>query len=96
LISRDEVMPTSEARLRRELHTYAIESGKLAYPLPNGVGEDNPLQLSERVSAAAEDVNSARERARRGDRDDAISLMPAAVGPNNQKAAHESQLNSRR
>ncbi len=32
-------MPTIEARLRRELHKFAIELRKLAYALPNGVGE---------------------------------------------------------
>jgi hypothetical protein len=46
-------MPTIEARLRRELHKYAIELRKLAYTLPNGVGEYNLLQLSERMGAAA-------------------------------------------
>jgi hypothetical protein len=46
-------MPTIEARLRRELHKFAIELRKLAYTLPNGVGEYNLLQLSERMSAAA-------------------------------------------
>ena len=55
-------MPTIEARLRRELHKYAIELRKLAYTLPNGVGEYNLLQLSERMGAAAyEEV--AREEA---------------------------------
>jgi hypothetical protein len=55
-ISQDEVMPTIEARLQRELHKYAIELRKLAYTLPNGVGEYDLLQLSERMSAAAEKV----------------------------------------
>ena len=49
-------MPSSEAQLRRELHNYAIELRRLAYNLPNGVGEYPLLQLSERMSAAAEDV----------------------------------------
>jgi hypothetical protein len=49
-------MPTIEARLRRELHKYAIELRKLAYTLPNGVGEYNLLQLSGRMSAAAQEL----------------------------------------
>jgi hypothetical protein len=56
LLSQDEVMPTSEARLRRELHNYAIELRRLAYTLPNGVGEYRLLSLSERMSVAADDV----------------------------------------
>jgi hypothetical protein len=47
-------MPTIEARLRRELHKYALELRQFAYTLPNGVGEHNLLQLSERVIAAAQ------------------------------------------
>jgi hypothetical protein len=49
-------MPTIEARLRRELHKCAIELRRLAYTLPNGVGEHNLLQLSDRMSAAAQEV----------------------------------------
>ena len=49
-------MPTVEARLRRELHTCAIELRQLAYTLPNGVGEYHLLQLSDRMSAAAREV----------------------------------------
>jgi hypothetical protein len=56
LISQDEVMPTIEARLRRELHKYAIELRKLAYTLPGGVGEYHLLQMSERMSTAADEV----------------------------------------
>jgi hypothetical protein len=41
-------MPTIAARSRRELLNYAIEVRKLAYTLPNGVGEYGLLQLSER------------------------------------------------
>jgi hypothetical protein len=47
-------MPTIEARLRRELNNYAIELRKLAYTLPNGVGEYDLLQLAERMSAGAD------------------------------------------
>jgi hypothetical protein len=61
LISQDEVMPTIEARLRSELHKYAIELRKLAYTLPNGVGEYHLLQLSERMSAAADAVVGSEE-----------------------------------
>ncbi len=49
-------MPMIEAWLRRELRTSAIELRKLAYTLPNGVGEYHLLQLSDRMSAAAEEV----------------------------------------
>jgi hypothetical protein len=49
-------MPTIEARLRRELNKYAIELRKLAYTLPNGVGEYDLLQLAERMSAGAGEV----------------------------------------
>jgi len=54
-------MPTIEARLRRELHKYAIELRKLAYTLPNGVGEYHLLQLSERMSAAAYEEAASEE-----------------------------------
>ena len=47
-------MVTVEARLRRELHKYAVELRKLAYTLPKGVGEYDLLRLSERMRAAAE------------------------------------------
>jgi hypothetical protein len=50
-----------EARLRRELHNYAIEVRKLAYTLPNGVGEYHLLQLSERMNAAADEVAASDE-----------------------------------
>jgi hypothetical protein len=49
-------MPTIEARLRRELHKYAIELRQFAYTLPHGVGEYNLLQLSDRMIAAAQEV----------------------------------------
>jgi hypothetical protein len=49
-------MPTNDARLRRVLNNYAIELRKLAYALPNGVGEYDLLQLSERMSAGADEV----------------------------------------
>ena len=47
-------MPTIEAHLRRELHKYAVELRQLAYTLPNGVGEHDLLQLSERMNVAAD------------------------------------------
>jgi hypothetical protein len=49
-------MPTLESRLRRELHQYAMELRQFAYTLPNGVGEYNLLQLSDRMCAAAQEV----------------------------------------
>ena len=53
-------MPTIEARLRRELRKYAVELRQFAYTLPNGVGEYNLPQLSERMIAAAQEVVQAR------------------------------------
>ena len=46
-------MPTIEAQLRQELRDYAVELRKLAYTLPNGVGEHDLLSLSERMRTAA-------------------------------------------
>jgi hypothetical protein len=45
-----------EAQLRQELRNYAVELRRLAYTLPNGVGEHDLLRLSERMRAAAEQV----------------------------------------
>ena len=52
----EEVMATIEARLRQELCAYAVELRKLAYTLPNGVGEHDLLWLSERMRTAANQV----------------------------------------
>ena len=49
-------MPTIEAHLRRELHKYAVELRKLAYSVPNGVGEHGFLQLSDRMNVAADET----------------------------------------
>ena len=49
-------MDTIEARLRQELCAYAVELRKLAYSLPNGVGEHDLLWLSERMRTAADEV----------------------------------------
>ena len=46
-------MPTIEAHLRRELHKIGVELRKLAYTLPNGIGEHALLLLSEQTKAAA-------------------------------------------
>jgi hypothetical protein len=40
--------------LRQELRNYAVELRQLAYTLPDGIGEHNLLQLSDRMRAAAE------------------------------------------
>jgi hypothetical protein len=45
---------TVETLLRQELRNYAVELRQLAYTLPNGVGEHNLLQMSDRMRAAAE------------------------------------------
>ena len=49
-------MSIIEARLRQELCDYAVELRKLAYTLPNGVGEHDLLWLSERMRTAADEV----------------------------------------
>jgi hypothetical protein len=51
-------MPTVETLLRQELRNYAVELRQLAYTLPYGVGEHNLLQLSDRMRAAADHVES--------------------------------------
>jgi hypothetical protein len=53
-------MPTIETMLRQELRNYAVELRQLAYTLPYGVGEHNLLQLSDRMRAAADQVDRKR------------------------------------
>jgi len=50
-------MPTVETQLRQELRNYAVELRQLAYTLPHGVGEHNLLSLSDRMRAAADQVD---------------------------------------
>ena len=47
-------MPTVEIRLRQELRDCAVELRQLAYTMPNGVGEHDLLQLSDRMHTAAD------------------------------------------
>jgi hypothetical protein len=49
-----EVTPTIEALLREELRNYATELRKLAYSLPNGVGERALLRLSAHMTTTAD------------------------------------------
>jgi hypothetical protein len=49
-----EPIPTTEAQLRQELREYAVELRKLAYTLPNGVGEQALLRLSAHMSTTAD------------------------------------------
>jgi hypothetical protein len=49
-----EVMPTIEALLRQELRQYAVELRKLAYTLPNGIGEQALLRLSAHMTTTAD------------------------------------------
>ncbi|MEB3981772.1 hypothetical protein OQ968_10900 [Mycobacterium sp. 663a-19] len=49
-------MATIETRLRQELRNYAVELRRLAYTVPNGVGEHDLLQLSNRMHAAADQL----------------------------------------
>jgi hypothetical protein len=51
-----ELMPTTEAQLRQELRKYAVELRKLAYTLPNGVGEQALLRLSAHMSTTADQL----------------------------------------
>lgn len=51
-----ELMPTTEAQLRQELREYAVELRKLAYTLPNGVGEQALLRLSAHMSMSADQL----------------------------------------
>ena len=53
---RKKSMATVETRLRQELRNYAVELRQLAYTLPNGVGENDFLQLSRRMGAAADQM----------------------------------------
>lgn len=47
-------MSIIESQLCQQLRDYAIEVRKLAYALPNGVGEYAFLQLAERMMATAD------------------------------------------
>ena len=47
------VVTALEAWVRRGLREYAVALRKLAYSLPNGVGERELLQLSEQMNTAA-------------------------------------------
>ena len=49
-------MPTIEAHLRRELRRFAVELRKLAYTVPNGFGEHDFLQLSDRMKSSADET----------------------------------------
>ncbi|MEE3066026.1 MAG: hypothetical protein VYA67_19120 [Actinomycetota bacterium] len=42
-----------ETRLRQELRDYAVELRRLAYTLPQGIGEHDLLELSDRMHAAS-------------------------------------------
>jgi len=48
-----EVVTALEAWVRRGLREYAVALRKLAYSLPNGVGERELPQLSEQMNTAA-------------------------------------------
>lgn len=49
-------MLNTEAGLGDELRNYAVQLRRLAYTLPNGVGEHDLLQLSDRMHAVADQV----------------------------------------
>src|SRR3954470_9300087 len=55
-LSKEEVMPKSEAQLRQQMRNYAVELRQVAYTLPNGVGEHDLLRLSDQMRAAADQV----------------------------------------
>ncbi len=46
-------MPTIVAQLRQDMRECAVELRKLAYTMPNGVGEHDLLQLSEQMITAS-------------------------------------------
>jgi len=50
------VIRALEARIRDELRGYALALRKLAYTLPNGVGEHALLELSDQMNAAGRDL----------------------------------------
>jgi hypothetical protein len=50
-------MSTLEAQLSQALRNYAVELRQLAYTVPNGVGEHELLGLSDRMGAAADQVD---------------------------------------
>ena len=52
----DNTEKQKDAQLRKELRNYSVELRQLAYALPNGVGEHDLLQLSERMRATADQV----------------------------------------
>lgn len=56
-LAQGQAMHTVETLLRQELRNYAVEVRQLAYTLPDGVGEHNLLQLSDRMRAAADLVD---------------------------------------
>jgi hypothetical protein len=60
-LARPEALPTTEARLRRLLNAYAVELSKLADMLPNRVSEYRLLQLSEAMSATADEAERSAE-----------------------------------
>jgi hypothetical protein len=49
-----EAVPTIEELLRQELRQYAVELRKLAYALPNGIGEQALLRLCEHMTMTAD------------------------------------------
>ena len=49
-------MISLQSRLEDELRNCAVELRQLAYTLQNGVGEHDLLRLSERMRAAADEV----------------------------------------
>ena len=53
-------MPTVEAQLRQDLRNYAVELRQLAYTLPGGLGEHELLRMSDRMRAAADQVERRR------------------------------------
>ncbi len=57
-------MPTIVAQLRQDMRECAVELRKLAYTMPNGVGEHDLLQLSEQMITASGQEPLARETPR--------------------------------
>ena len=54
--SQEKLCPQSRHTSGREIHKYAAELRKLAYTVPNGMGEHELLELSESMNVAADET----------------------------------------
>jgi hypothetical protein len=90
-------MPTVVAQLRQDMHECAVELRKLAYTMPNGVGEHDLLQLSEQMITASGQVPTIATRTCREHPDDdpPVQVVRLLQGPQrNRSPAHPKIRNS--